>query len=71
MSLSPPAFAGETLDALVWRATGGGPEAVERTLAANPGLADLASALPEGLEVTIPDNVSAPATAELVQLWDL
>jgi phage tail protein X len=69
MSTLATAFAGESLDALVWRATGGGAAAVERTLEANPGIADLGLALPEGHHVTIPDDVAAPATAELVELW--
>lgn len=70
MSVSPPAHAGESLDSLVWRAIGGGSAAVERTLAATPGLADVALALPEGKLVTIPDDAGAPATTDLIQLWD-
>ena len=64
------AFAGESLDALVWRAIGLGADAVERVLEANRDLAPLAQALPEGHLVAIPaiDN-PAPETA-LIQLWD-
>ncbi|PKP91448.1 MAG: phage tail protein [Alphaproteobacteria bacterium HGW-Alphaproteobacteria-16] len=61
---------GERIDELVWRATGGGPEAVEATLAANPGLAALGPALPEGREVTIPDTAPMAQAVELVQLWN-
>lgn len=61
---------GETLDALVWRATGRGSEAVVEVLAANPGLAAKARSMPAGTEVLIPDQALAPATAPLLQLWD-
>lgn len=60
----------ERLDELVWRATGGGPAAVEAALAANPGLAALGPTMPEGREVTIPENTPAARTVDLVQLWD-
>lgn len=71
MSTTAIAFAGETLDALVWRATGAGAAAVEATLQATPGLVDHALALPEGMQVTIPNvAIAAPEGAELVQLWD-
>ncbi|MEI6419472.1 MAG: tail protein X, partial [Sphingomonadales bacterium] len=72
------ARAGESLDALIWRALGdaglfaGG--VVERTLIANPGLALIASALPEGHPVLLPDLDTAAtavaATLPLIQLWD-
>jgi len=65
-----PAFAGEALDALVWRATGGGPAAVERALEANRHLAIEAAALPEGRIVHLPETDPAPAEVALVQLWD-
>ncbi len=55
----------EPLDALVWRTIGRGPDAVEHVLAANPGLGGLG----EGQAVLIPELASAPAEAELVQLW--
>ena len=64
------AHAGETLDALVWRTTGGGIAAVEATLLANPGLAGKGPHLPEGTPVSIPDAAAAPATLPLIQLWD-
>jgi len=70
MSITVTAHRDEPLDALVWRATGGGPTAVERTLEQSPGLSLLALALPDGTQVTIPDIAAAPATADLVQLWD-
>lgn len=60
----------EPLDALVWRATGRGAGVVEAVLAANPGLALVAQALPEGRAVIIPGDALAPATQPLVQLWD-
>ncbi len=69
------AHQGETLDALLWRTLGGspGPAAgvTEAVLAANPGLAELAFALPEGHVVTIPAAAQvSPATLPSVKLWD-
>ncbi len=61
--------AGEPLDALVWRTTGGAMAAVQATLAANPGLAALGPELPEGTAVLIPDVLPSSAEVELVQLW--
>lgn len=61
---------GERLDQLVWRSTGGGPAAVEAVLQANPGLAALGPALPEGREVLIPSIAPAAETVQLIQLWD-
>lgn len=68
------AQAGELLDHLLWR-TRGSLDAgdVERTLGANPGLAALGPALPEGWPVVLPP-LSAPSALpperELIQLWD-
>jgi phage tail protein X len=70
MSTVVTALAGESLDALVWRATGGGAGAVEATLAATPGLAALSLALPEATEVTIPDDAPPAAPIDIIQLWD-
>ena len=64
------ARAGESLDALVWRATGQGASATELTLAASPGLAARAAALPEGTAVIIPDLPATSDQVDLVQLWD-
>ena len=63
---------GECLDALVWRSTGRGMELVETVLADNPGLAEMAEALPEGTLVRITLNVttSGAPTLQLEQLWD-
>ena len=60
----------ESLDALVWRATGQGASALALVLAANPGLAANGTALPEGTSVIIPDLPSTPGEIDLVQLWD-
>lgn len=60
----------ECLDALVWRATGQGADAVDQVLAATPALAAIASALPEGFAVPIPDLPTNPVERALVQLWD-
>lgn len=64
------ALAGESLDALVWRITGGGRSALEATLALNPGIAGTATALPADHPVTVPDAVTTPTELPLVQLWD-
>jgi phage tail protein X len=59
----------EPIDRLVWRATGAGAAAVALVLAANPGLAESAIALPLGTEVTIPDLPVTATTLDVVQLW--
>ena len=60
----------EALDSLVWRATGKCAGALETVLAANPGLAAMGEALPEGAVVLIPAAATAPVTQPLIQLWD-
>ena len=60
----------EALDALVWRATGRCAGALEAVLAANPGLASIGDALPEGAVVFIPAAAAEPASRPLIQLWD-
>ena len=71
-SITVTATAGETLSALSWRTLGRHRGAVEKILEANPGLAALAAALPEGTSVIIPSNADRPApdSRPLVQLWD-
>ena len=69
MAIAVTAFAGEAIDALVWRATGGGPAAVEATIDANPGVARRGAALLEGTEILIPEPAAGPSTLDLVQLW--
>lgn len=70
MSRIVPALQREPIDALVWRATGKGAGAVEAVLKANPGLAAIGSALPEGHPVVIPDLPATAAELPLTQLWD-
>jgi phage tail protein X len=61
----------ESLDALIWRARGLGSGAVERVLAANPGLAGMGTHLPEGHPVFIPDLGDVRTlNLDLIQLWD-
>lgn len=69
MTITAIAHDREPLDALVWRTIGRGPDAVEHVLDANPGLGGLGPFLPEGHVVLIPELASAPAEADLVQLW--
>lgn len=65
------AMQGETLDQVVWRATGGGPAAVEAALLANPGIAGLGPFLPEHTLIALPDAIiTAAEPVQLVQLWD-
>lgn len=68
--LTVTALANEPLDALVWRTTGGGPAAVEAAIDANPGVARLGQALPEGTAVQLPEPVVGPSRIDMVQLWD-
>ena len=63
------AFSGEPLDSLVWRSIGGGAGTVEAVLEANPGLAELGPALPEGKIVVVPLPASPAPEAPTVQLW--
>lgn len=70
MSATVTALQGESLDALVWRATGQGSGAVERVLEANKGLAAIAASLPEGHSVIIPALPSTATELPLLQLWD-
>lgn len=64
------AYQREPLDALVWRALGRGSGAVEAVLAANPGLAGVAQAMPEGQVVFLPLPAATPPRADVVKLWD-
>lgn len=65
------AQAGETVDAICWRALGRTRGVTEQVLALNPGLAALGPRLPAGTEVILPDAAAlAPAVTETVQLWD-
>lgn len=65
------ALQGDTLDQLIWREAGLGPNEITRVLDANPGLADHGSILPLGTKVTVPATSDASATRvlPLTQLW--
>lgn len=64
-------IAGDTLDALAWRARGLGPADLPAVLVANPGLAALGAVLPKGTIVDIPDTAApAPALRDTLNLWD-
>ncbi|MGW8136840.1 tail protein X [Sphingomonas zeae] len=60
---------GDTLDALIWRERGLGPDDLPAVLAANPGLASLGPVLPIGTTVLIPDAPPANRQRDVVQLW--
>lgn len=63
------AQAGDTLDALIWRERGLGPDDLPTVLAANPGLARLGPVLPVGTSVILPDAPPANRLRDVVQLW--
>lgn len=65
------AHQGDSLDLLLWRATGRTAAIVEAVFAANPGLAARGEVLPEGLLVEVPDAAVAlrPQHTETIQLW--
>jgi phage tail protein X len=61
---------GDTLDELLWRERGLGPEVLDAVLTANPGLADRGDVLPIGTTVTVPETATQIVTvSETVQLW--
>ena len=74
---SVTAMAGETIDALVWRALGSVAGAVEATLELNPALVGNVI-LPEGASVILPASAQtvgagqsrAPQTLPTIKLWD-
>jgi phage tail protein X len=70
-AITATAHAGETLAAFVWRVLGRSSGSVEQILDANPGLALIAEAMPEGTSVTIPAaaDTATSAESEMVQLW--
>jgi phage tail protein X len=63
---------GDTLDMLLSRDAGLGPEHMTRVLDANPGLADLGNILPLGTVVNVPatTETTATSTLALTQRWD-
>jgi phage tail protein X len=63
---------GDTLDGLLWRERGLGPEALGAVLDANRGLAALGAILPLGTAVTVPPAaLDAPRIrSDVVNLWE-
>ena len=63
---------GDTLDLLLWRDAGLGPDHLTRVLDANPGLADLGGILPLGAVIAVPTTSTSTATGvrTITQLWD-
>ena len=61
---------GDTVDAICWRHHRQTAGITEQVLELNPGLSSIGPILPEGYQITLPDNAPAPATKPLIQLWD-
>ena len=61
---------GDTVDRICQRIYGKTAGVTEQVLAANPGLADLGAILPRGTLVTLPEQVTAAESTNLLQLWD-
>ena len=59
----------DALDLICARHYGRQAGAVERVLAANPDIAEVAHRLPAGLEITLP-NIVDSAGQQAVKLWD-
>jgi phage tail protein X len=61
---------GEMIDAVCRRVYGGESGFVEPVLAANPGLAALATPLPAGTKIVLPDIAKTSDTVPVISLWD-
>lgn len=60
----------DTLDGLIWRELGAGPEVLQTVLDLNPGAVDFGLILPAGTPITLPRLVEkAVDTRDIVQLW--
>ncbi len=59
----------DEVDYICWRYYGRTQQTVELVLSANPGLADMAPVLPEGMLISLPD-APEPSTSETVRIWD-
>lgn len=60
---------GDALDLICYRLYGMQAGAVEQVLEANPGIAAIAHALPEGVTLTLPDVDARAEAAQNVRLW--
>lgn len=58
----------DEVDHICWRYYGRTQQTVEAVLDANPGLADMAPILPQGVAILLPD-LPAPETTELLRIW--
>lgn len=58
----------DEVDHICWRYYGRTQQTVEAVLEANPGLADMAPILPQGVAILLPD-LPAPETTELLRIW--
>lgn len=61
---------GDTVDAICWRHFRQTAGITEQVLELNPGLSAIGAILPEGCQITLPDQLPAPPTKPLIQLWD-
>lgn len=61
---------GDTVDAICWRHHRQTAGITEQVLERNPGLSSIGPILPEGYQITLPDQSPTPAIKPLIQLWD-
>jgi phage tail protein X len=59
----------DEVDAICHAYYGRTQQTVEAVLLVNPGLADMAPILPEGLAILLPD-IPEPSVSEVVRIWD-
>lgn len=69
MSAIHTTAAGDRLDRLAYKRYGHLSGTVEAVLAANPGLAEQPSLLPEGVAVVLPDLPGVKRLPRTVKLW--
>lgn len=58
----------DEVDQICWRYYGRTRQTVEAVFESNPGLADMAPILPQGVAILLPD-LPAPETTELLRIW--
>lgn len=59
----------DQVDEICWRYYGRTQQTVEAVFESNPGLADMAPILPQGVTILLPD-LPAPSTSQTLRIWD-